>query len=445
MFPMRSGIRDVGITGASKVLTLLLALAGLSMQGLCLGAAGRGSFAVCITFYTILSLLFVIGGGASSIYHVASKRHSISEGVVNTWVFVLLGGLAGMAAGLALFRLPPQYMPHWLASFFAKADPRDFYLAMVLVPIGTLSSTLILLLPALGDFTWFGILSTLQAVLQLALYAALIWLIPMGVSGAMLAVILTNLIIIALVMLVLARKHDMRLVAPSLGKLREMLSYGLRYYVVTISNQLNLQVGTVLLAVYAGEKEVGYFSVAAALTHYVMIVPETLHTALVPRVAVSEGGRSDLIAQSARVSTVVCGAILLAMALLAKPLILTLFLFKHDADHNFLPAVGLLQILAVGVAVRCATKSFASYLTLTDRPGFASGAILAGMLVNVGAMLAMLAQWPLLQWPLQPTSAAAWSTTLNYAVSSIILYYGFAYFSKTKFRETWRSRLSDFG
>ena len=433
---MRSGIRDVGITGLSKVLTLLVGLAGLSMQGLCLGAAGRGSFSVCITFYTILSLLFVIGGGASSIYHVASKKHSISEGVVNTWVYILLGSLAGMAAGFAMLLLPPQYMPHALASFFAKADPRDFYLAMVLVPIGSLSSTLILLLPALGDFTWFGLLSLLQAVLQLALYAALIWLVPLGVSGAMLAVILTNLIIIALVMLVLARKHNMRMVAPSMAKLREMLSYGLRYYVVTISNQMNLQVGTVLLAVYAGEKEVGYFSVAVALTHYVLIVPETLHTALVPRVAVSEGGRKDLIAQSARVSTAVCGAILLAMALLAKPLLLTLFLFKRD----FLPAIPLLQILAVGVAVRCATKSFASYLTLTDRPGFASAAILAGMLVNVAAMLAMLAYRPQ-----EPTSAAAWSTTLNYAVSSIILYAGFAHFSKTKFRETWRPRWSDYG
>jgi O-antigen/teichoic acid export membrane protein len=437
---MRSGIRDVGITGASKVLTLFFGLAGLSMQGLCLGAAGRGSFTVCITFYTILSLLFVIGGGASSIYHVASKKHSISEGVANTWVYVLLGSLVGMAAGFALFRLPPQYMPQWLANFFHNADPRDFYLAMILMPIGSLSSTLILLLPALGDFAWFGLLSTLQGMLQLALYAALIWLAPLGVSGAMLAVILTNLIIIALVMLVLARKHNMRLVAPSLGKLREMLSYGLRYYVVTVSNQMNLQVGTVLLAIYAGEKEVGYFSVAAALTHYVMIIPETLHTALVPRVAVSEGGRTDLIAQSARVSAVVCGAILLLMAVLAKPLILALFLFKHDVVHDFLPAVGLLQILAAGVAVRCATKSFASYLTLTDRPGFASASILAGMLVNVGAMLAMLAAWPQEQ-----TSAAAWSTTLNYAVSSIILYTGFAHFSKTKLWETWRPRWSDFG
>jgi O-antigen/teichoic acid export membrane protein len=433
---MRSGIRDVGITGASKVLTLLFGLAGLSMQGLCLGAAGRGSFTVCITFYTILSLLFVIGGGASSIYHVASKKHSISEGVANTWVYVLLGSLAGMVAGFALFRLPPQYMPHWLAKFFANADARDFYLAMILVPVGSLSATLILLLPALGDFTWFGLISFVQAVLQLALYAALIWLAPLGVSGAMLAVILTNLIIIALVMLVLARKHDMRLVAPSLGKLREMLSYGLRYYVVTVSNQMNLQIGTVLLAVYAGEKEVGYFSVAAALTHYVLIVPETLHTALVPRIAVSDSGRKDLIAQSARVSAVVCGATLLLMAVLAKPLLLTLFLFKPD----FLLAAVPLQILAAGVAVRCATKSFASYLTLTDRPGFASAAILAGMLVNVAAMLAMLAAWPAEQ-----TSAAAWSTTLNYALSSIILYYGFAHFSKTKFWETWRPRWPDFG
>ena len=432
---MRSGIRDVGITGLSKALTLLLSLAGLSMQGLCLGAAGRGSFAVCITFYTILSLLFVVGGGASSIYHIASKRHSISEGVVNTWVYVLLGGLAGMAAGFALFRLPPEYMPQWLSSFFAKADPRDFYLAMILVPIGSLSATLILLLPALGDFTWFGLLSLVQALLQLALYAVLILLAPLGVSGAMLAVILTNVVVIALVMLVLARKHNMHLVAPSLGKLREMLSYGVRYYVVTVSNQMNLQIGTVLLAVYAGEKEVGYFSVAAALTHYVLIIPETLHTALVPRVAVSDSGRKDLIAQSARVSAVVCGAILLLMAVLAKPLLLTLFLFKRD----FLPAIPLLQILAVGVAVRCAAKSFASYLTLTDRPGFASGAIFAGMLVNVGAMLFMLAISPHEQ-----TSAAAWSTTLNYAVSSIILYYGFAHFSKTTFRETWRPRLADF-
>ncbi|MHC5172664.1 MAG: hypothetical protein ACYSPJ_02710 [Planctomycetota bacterium] len=63
-----------------------------------------------------------------------------------------------------------------------------------------------------------------------------------------------------------------------------MFHYGLRYYVGKISNQVNFQLGTLILAFFATQEQIGIFAVASQVTARAMLVPDALATVLMPRV-----------------------------------------------------------------------------------------------------------------------------------------------------------------
>jgi len=264
---------------------------------------------------------------------------------------------------------------------------------------------------------------------QVGFILALIWAVDGGVEGAMVAGIASNVLIMAAVLVLLRWKHGLGWVTPSLRGLYEMFHYGVRYYAGKLSNEVNFQVGTIIVAMFAVREEVGLFAVAATLTTRVMVIPDTLVTVLLPRAAGDGGRQPQLIAQSARVVGLVCGVVLAVIVVFATPIVSLLF------SPAFLPAVPLVRILAAGVLLRCAAKVFVPYLLGVDRPGVASLAVALGTAVNLGLL-----------WVLMPAiglAGAAVAMAGSYVVSSILLTAAFHRLSGLGLWETWRLRRSD--
>jgi len=418
---VRSGLRSLAATFWARVAMVLLGIGTQSCLAWLLGPGGRGAYAVALLFATVLSLIFAVGIDVAGKYFVASKRCSLSEGVTNTVVYALLGSAAGIATGLALMHLP--------LAFLAKAPREAFVLALALIPLLMLRKALPELLTAVHAFGWFAILSVLGSLLQLALTFAFVWGLGWGVNGAVLAMVFSCLAVALLTLGVLRGSLGQQWVMPRLRELGRMLHYGLRYYVGKLSNLVNFQVGTMILAFLAEKEDIGLFAVAVTLTTRVLLVPESLSAVLVPRVAADKHGRPPLVAQSARVVLVICGGLLLVLCLVSTPVVRVFF------SPKFLSAVPLVRILAAGVFVRSACKVFVPYLIGTDHPGIASIAVAAGVGVNLVLILVLM---PLLHLP-----GAALAMTASYLVSSAILAFSFHRISGMGLLETWRFRKSD--
>jgi O-antigen/teichoic acid export membrane protein len=124
-----------------------------------------------------------------------------------------------------------------------------------------------------------------------------------------------------------------------------------------------------------------------------------------------------------------CGALLIVLVLLAKPIVATIF------SPAFLPAVPLLRILAIGVFFRCAFKTFEAYFLGTDRPGIASLSVLMGTLVNLTSISLLV--------PVLGLVGAAFSVAASHCVSSVVLGVGFLRLSKRKLWDTLRYQGAD--
>lgn len=418
---MNAGIRDLSLTFGSRIVTLLLNTGVQSCLAWFLAPAGRGSYAVCVLFTTLLILICVLGCDVAAMYYVSARKFTLSEGVSNTCIHGGLGCLLAIIVGAVTMQLP--------LAFLEKAARSSFYLSLALIPASFFSATLTSLLGSLRVFGWLAVSQIFGISCHLVLVVVMVPILDWGVNGALLATLGASLLTILFVLVLYRRRYQLRWVWPSWQSLSQMLHYGFRYYLGKISNQVNFQIGTIILAFFASKEDIGLFAVAMTLTAQVMMVPDTLTTVLIPRVAEDKLGRIALIAQCVRVAGVLVAILLALLAVLATPVVSVLF------SPQFLPAVPLIRIIAVGILVRSAGKLFVPYLIGTNHPGIASVSVAAGMVTNLALLLALMPSLGLI--------GAAVAVSVGYLVSSAILQVAFCRISGQRLRETWRFTVED--
>ena len=415
------GLRDASYTLGSQLVILGLGLATQSALAWWLGTAGRGSYAACIVFITVLNVLFVVGVDGAIELFVASRRFSLSEGVTYSFLWGALASAVAVTAGLVALQ--------WDFALFDKATPLQFLMALGWLPIGMIATILSRLPAALGKFGLAAFVQSGQVALQLVLTLLFVLGLGRGVEGAIAAGVITSTTALVGVPLLLRREADWRWVRPSLTRLRETWSFGLRYYVGKISTMAHIEFGTLIVAMFAGREEIGLFAVTAAVTSRAEFIPNVLALVILQRVAAAEGGRPELVAQCARLTLLGCAVFLGILVLFTDVFVRVLF------SPAFLPAVPLIRIIALGTLVRCSAKVVVPYLFTRNRPGLASTAVFSGMVVNLGVMLALLDRIGL--------TAAAIGVTLGHVVTGVMLFVGFHRLSGMALGRFWAFNRAD--
>jgi len=336
---------------------------------------------------------------------------------------MLLGAGLAIPAGLLVLQLPIE--------FTQKAATSNLHLALLNVPLTYASGALIRLFIGLKDLASFAIIQAAQSVLTLLGLVVFLIYFDAGVTGALLSLSCSYALSITLSLAVLTIRHGFRPAMPSFASFKDTIGYGLRYYFGKLSNLVNIQVGTILLSLFAEEAVIGIYAAASAIVNRAQVVPYALNTAMLSRTAEDqEHGRKELVAMSSRLSLITVTAALGVLCLIAEPFV------RYILSPSFLPAVPVIRILSGGIALRCGTKLLGTYLSFTNRPGINSLAIASGMLVNL-----------LLLWLLVPSLGAigaAFAVTANHLVSSFVLMVAFGKYSGFSLRDTWLPKKADF-
>jgi O-antigen/teichoic acid export membrane protein len=414
------GMRDTVLTFVSRVISLSLALVWQFLLAHFLDTAGRGAYAVATQYASLLTVIFMLGVDVGSLYYVAARKMAASEAAMALLVYSLLGSAVAIPVGLLLMNTGWEY--------FNKADPLSFYIMVAVIPLSFFSASLVVFLTSLREFAWSAVLSIAGPALNLASLVVFVWVLGWGVNGALLTLITTEIISLAVVLVILRRRHGLHFVWPTGEQFRQVLGFGVRYYFGKVSNIMNFQLGTLALAFFATQSEIGVFAFGLTLVERVQFLPDTLTTVLLPRVSSDAKGRVDLVTQCNRIVIVLAGAALVVLSALAWPVFALLV-------PTFLPAVMIIWILAPGVWIRCASKLFVPYLHSQNRVGVTSIAVAAGAVVNIAILVGLM--------PYLGIQAAALSVVGNYVVSATILVVAFHRVSGVSVRDAWLPRRSD--
>lgn len=386
-----------------------------------LGPEGRGSYAVCLIFATVLGTVFTFGTDRAGQYFVASGRMGRSEGVKSSLILLLAGAALAVVVGRGLMFLD--------LSFFEKAERSSFLIALGIIPFVGLANAFPLYFIGIRRFKWMALVEVANVGTHLVATLVLVLRLRMGVNGALLSIIAAGLVTTAVSLRLLRREGALGACRRTAEGYRAMLSYGLRFLVAKLNNVFGLRIGTMILAFFVDPSGIGLFAAASSLVMRVTIVPKAVETALFYRVAGDSEGRPDLVAQAARVSAIVSAVAIGALAAAAVPLVRLLL------SERFLPAVPLVWIVMPGVFARASTMVYFAYFMATGRPAVCSLSVGLGTLINIVVLLLLL--------PVAGLPGAAWAMSAGYVAGAGVLVASFRRATGRSLREMWMLRRAD--
>ena len=417
--PRTTGGRDAATVFATQVGVVVVGLAIQSLLAYTLLPEGRGSFAVCVVFASVLGALFSPGAAQGVQYFVMTKQATVSEGVSVALAICLV------AAALA-FALTIPFI-HSDIGFFHKAEARSFYLALALVPAMAFSSSMEYQLAGLRRFGRLAVFTLAHVAVNILTLLGLVWVDRVTVDGAVAAVIGAHGCTVVLSAWYLRRHHGLVPTNPLQAPVARIVGYGLRFHPAGIGSVLETVAGVLVLGLFASTAEIGLFATASALMFRLRMISDAVGNALLPRIAGS--GRPELTTLCLRV--VWCGTVaaILAMLLISTPLVRVLF------SAAFLPAVPLLWIMAPGVLAYACAGILGTYFKGIGRPGICSWAVSLGLVVNLIAIPAL--------YPALGVSAAAWGLAFGMICRLVVLAVAFTRATRMRWLSIWLPRLGD--
>ena len=383
----------------TRAVVLGLSLVTQSLLAYALMPAGRGAYAVCVLFGDVSGIVVTLGSGRGAQYFVMTKRLSVSQGISVAFAFCLVGSLVAAVVAAPLI--------HSELDFFRNADISSFRLAVVLIFTSSLTfatATQMEGLRRFGQLAWFSFLRAVVVVVAIVIF---VWVLDLGVNGALLAVALGHVTMIGACLGHLRRRYGLVLETPTRKGVAAVLRYGLKDYPAAVGESLEARLGSLLLGVAASRAEIGLFAAGNALVTRFLTFPAAVAVYLLPRVAGDSGQRPELAAFCARISWWIVGGVVLVWLAVSTHLVPLLL---SDA---FAPVVHLTWIMSIGALAHAGTEIFTAYLRGTNRPQIFSLAMWLGLFANVLLFFAL--------YPAFGLHGAAWALTGGLACRSLAL------------------------
>lgn len=426
----RPGGHEVLVAFATRVGVVLLGMVVQALLARLLLPEGRGGFAICVALATLLGMLFTPGAQQGAQQLVMTRETDVSEGTSCAFVICVVGGALAAVLAMPLFGSDIAY--------FEKATRPSFHWALALVPIVAFATAVEHQLAALRRFDSLALVSLLRTVTNVLAVIVLVWALALGVEGALAALAVANLAMIASCLWYLRRRAGFVFRRPKAGPLRRILNYGLRYHVARAGEAIGPHMGVLALGLFAAESDIGIFAVAGSLMVAFMLVSNAVGNVLLPRIAVlddpenpgaTDRARARLVALCLRLVCAATAAALLAMLVVSGPLVSWLY---SDA---FLPVVPLLWIIAPGMLANACVGMYMTYFKAVNKPETCSWTFVLGLVAELFVLIWL--------FPLLGVAAAAWAMTSGWLCRFLALSWLFHRRTGFGWARTWAPRWDD--
>lgn len=416
------GIHEVALVFTSRAGVYTLGILRQSLLAYILLPEGRGSYAVCVTFAVLIGLVFSLGFNHGVQYYAMAKRISVPQSLFFALTACLVASFVAVSVALPLI--------HSDLAFFQKADTSSFQLALMLIPLTLISSATELLLIGLRRFFSFAVFLLLQSITVILGIVILTWGLSLGVNGAILALVAGHAVMIIVCLWDLCRSYGLTFEMPSLSKLHQVFSYGLRDYGTQVGIQIELGVGILVLGMLAGRADIGFFAAASVIMMRLALISTSVEAVLLPRIASGTIKNPEAIGLHLRLISLVTGVALAVFLAVSVPLVRLLL------SEAFVPAVPLMWILAPGIFARAGTNIFTAYFHGVNCPGLCSWSVWLGLSVNVLSLLIL--------YPAFGIKGVAWAMTIGLITRAAFLIFMFRRATGMTLSAMWLPRREDF-
>jgi O-antigen/teichoic acid export membrane protein len=300
-----------------------------------LGPTGCGQYAVAVAIGAVGVQFGNIGLHTSNTYVVARNRELLPVLLANSLLAsFLIGSVCASLAGF-FFALRPALAP---------VNGPLVVLSLAWIPIGLaqlLAQGLLVGVQETRAYNQIELTKKILALLIIGLLIAMRNITPEAVFMAGLVALVSSLI----QSLSRLRRILPRRPTPSLSLFKSNFGMGAKAYLAAFFAFLVLRLDLVMVKYMLGAEQAGYYSIAATLADYVLLLPATVATILFPKLSnMFDPVKKLRFACKAALGTGALILLLLALTgILAKPVVQLMF------GTQFLPAVGAFVLLLPGI------------------------------------------------------------------------------------------------
>jgi O-antigen/teichoic acid export membrane protein len=333
---MRDLWRSIGFTSGARIYSLLAGFVGLVITARALGPEGRGVVATAVTWSLLFATIGYLSLGQVAVHRAAGKKPE-------EWLGTTLGALL-LIAGLVT-------LGGWTTAgvLYAATDGDAFgNIPLYALVLGFLTLPFLvweqygsLLLMSLNRINVYNRAEIVGRTAGIVLIVVLVAMAGAGVSGALIALVLAQVIVAAG-----GIRYLIRRAGPTLritrSTVREMLAGGVKLHLNAVGSFLFMSVAVLIVQNVRGSAETGAFQAAVQLIGVTLIIPQSAALVLygeVARLGPDAAWRSNrtVIARLMPSMLVVAG-----VAALVAPVLIPLVL-----GEDFKSAVPVFQLLTV--------------------------------------------------------------------------------------------------
>ncbi len=394
--------KDFVVTFSGQTAQLFFSTIGQALLARGLGPEGRGVFALAITLARTLGIFFTGGQPVvNNIFAGLYKTQRKSLFFQNILFVVIFGSLGMLAMAAYLFWLPVN------RGAFGDLPVMLVILAMLLIPVEMIKGILAEMLRGCERIEASVGLTTAGIFLVTLGTFILINLMGYGVTTAMLVTLFVPFILTFVTGWYLREYATLNPRYFSGYLLKESLKFGAVMVLGRTAMFLIYRVGIYLLSyMRVTEAEIGLFAVAAMMAEQTKMIPTAMGQAFLPRLSNNPDARMKQTPFLYRITTIICIACALALAVVAPPVLLILF------GREFVGSIVPFLIMLPGLAVFGGSRILGADLWVRRKENYTT--IINWLTLVFGAAAGVLLIRP------YGINGAAMANTLSFLLLSVL-------------------------
>ncbi len=414
--------REIAATASGNVMGTVFAFATAIVLARVLGPADRGLLALAVLIPDIAGKICsagyeMVNSTFAGLYK--DKRSSLFQ---QTLIIVLSGTVVSiLAICIFFFWLPIK------RGQFDRLSPQIIILACLTIPTATLARLLIALTRGVGKISAAAVTYTVQmGVAFVGIFVVLVCF-GGGIRAAVVVMVLAPLVHIALSVWMLRDYVSLRPSLFSFEMLKKGLVFGGQISLSTIARLLNLRLDQAILAFMVGAEDVGLYVVAVVFAERLRLLPGSISSAFLPRLANELSERQLQVPRVYRYTVIISVVSMLAAAVLGAPAILLFF------GREFTGAIVSFLCLLPGITVLGGSAILASDMAAREKPKYSIVTGYTTLTVNVLLNLVLI--------PHLGIVGAAVASSISYSLAGVFWLLFFRHESKLSLSElvpTWQ-------
>ncbi len=413
--PKRSYFQDIAGVLGSNVFTLLANLGLVVLLTRLLGTEGYGLYTALLVIPTLVVSFFQMGIRPTTVFLLGSSKedeHEIVSAMLTVLVFTSLLGIT-FSFGAYLLTGTHGYTPMLIG------------MALVTIPmrLPTIYTGGVFLgkeeIPLANRMNW------LTGLLTLVIAGILVYVLRLGLFGAVLSLLLGNAVVALNAFFLLKKRFRIRISLHNKLILR-MLGKGVFYALSFLTIQLNYRIDVVLLKVLSSPSEIGIYSLGVSVAELLWQIPLAVGVVGMSRTANS----TDLQAINQSTARLLRISLVAGLALSAGIVALSPLVVPLVFGSGYIPSVRVMQTIMPGILMIIVFRILSGQLAGAGRPDAALKAFAPALVLNVALNYLWIPQYG--------ANGAVMATNLSYSLASVVYLFIFSRISGMPVKEIFR-------